>query len=75
MRGAPGNWVGAERALARRKRAHTAAARGQPPPAAAPSAHPETPAPSRLRIPGSLREVRSGTCKAPSAGGTPERCG
>uniref|UniRef100_A0A8D0UDN2 Myc proto-oncogene protein n=1 Tax=Sus scrofa TaxID=9823 RepID=A0A8D0UDN2_PIG len=39
MRGAPGNWVGAERALARRKRAQTAVTRGHPPP----PGHPGTP--------------------------------
>ncbi|XP_052505467.1 N-myc proto-oncogene protein [Budorcas taxicolor] len=54
MRGAPGNWVGAELALARRKRARTAATRGPPPV----PGHPETPAQNRLRIPGSRRECR-----------------
>lgn len=60
MRGAPGNWVGAELALARRKRAQTATTRGPPPPG-----HPETPAQNRLWIPGSRREVRSWGCKLP----------
>uniref|UniRef100_A0A8C0DH68 Myc proto-oncogene protein n=2 Tax=Balaenoptera musculus TaxID=9771 RepID=A0A8C0DH68_BALMU len=54
MRGAPGNWAGAELALARRKRAQTAATRGPPP---APD-HPGTPAQNRLRIPGRRRECR-----------------
>ncbi|KAM5143603.1 LOW QUALITY PROTEIN: N-myc proto-oncogene protein [Callospermophilus lateralis] len=52
MRGAPGNWVGAERALAGRKRSQTAAALGPP----TPTAHSETPAQNRLRIPGSRPE-------------------
>ncbi|XP_050609374.1 N-myc proto-oncogene protein [Macaca thibetana thibetana] len=52
MRGAPGNCVGAEQALARRKRAQTVATRGHP----RPPAHPETPAQNRLRIPCSRRE-------------------
>ncbi|KAL4698243.1 hypothetical protein H8957_000870 [Semnopithecus entellus] len=52
MRGAPGNCVGAEQALARRKRAQTVATRGHP----RPPAHPETPVQNRLRIPCSRRE-------------------
>ncbi|KAB1266907.1 hypothetical protein Cadr_000017809 [Camelus dromedarius] len=44
MRGAPGNWVGAELALARRKRAQTATTRG-PPPAPWPPGDPRTGSP------------------------------
>uniref|UniRef100_A0A8C0LQN7 Uncharacterized protein n=1 Tax=Canis lupus dingo TaxID=286419 RepID=A0A8C0LQN7_CANLU len=61
MRGAPGNWVGAELALARRKRARTAATRGPAPPG-----HPDTPAQSLSEIGAGPRPPRP-----PREGSTP----
>nr|XP_031322463.1 uncharacterized protein LOC116157413 [Camelus dromedarius] len=72
MRGAPGNWVGAELALARRKRAQTATTRG-PPPAPWPPGDPRTGSPLDPRQSAGVSEVGAGPRppRPPREGSTP----
>lgn len=63
MRGAPGNWVGAELALARRKRAQTAATRRPPPPRPPEDPRAESPLDPRQSAGG--KEPGIANCPAP----------
>lgn len=68
MRGAPGNWVGAELALARRKRAQTAATRGTRPPRPRPPGDPSSESPLEPRQSAGGKERGLQTSRRPGSG-------